>query len=149
MLEVGNIHSGSKGIPVSRSQVASVVSRSAPAPSVKAPTYTSSSIRVDNLQDVAILEYRSETGEVKEQYPTQKQIAAFKTAQRLEAQKQEAASRARVAEHNTAPTSEHNTAATSEHNTTVSVPSTPAPSSEGSEAPAPALTGGSGDSILV
>lgn len=48
--------------------------------------FVSSYIRVDNLQNVAILEYRSETGEVKEQYPNQKQIEAFRQAERLSAE---------------------------------------------------------------
>ncbi len=43
--------------------------------------FVSSRIRVDNLQNVAILEYRSSrTGEVVRQYPTQSQIQAFKRA---------------------------------------------------------------------
>jgi len=43
----------------------------------------SSHIRVDNLQNVAILEYRSSrTGEVVRQYPTQSQIDAFRRAER-------------------------------------------------------------------
>ena len=46
--------------------------------------FVSSSIRVDNLQNVAILEYRSETGEVVQQYPTQSQIDAFKRAAALQ-----------------------------------------------------------------
>lgn len=46
-------------------------------------TFVSSSIRVDNLQNVAILEYRSSEGEVVQQYPNQSQIDAFKRAQLL------------------------------------------------------------------
>jgi len=49
-----------------------------------AQSFVSSSIRVDNLQNVAILEYRSEAGEVVQQYPTQSQIEAFKNAARLQ-----------------------------------------------------------------
>ena len=46
--------------------------------------FVNSGIFVDNLQNVAILEYRaSETGELINQYPTQAQIDAFKSAQRL------------------------------------------------------------------
>jgi len=53
-----------------------------PAPS-EAPEFVSSSIRVDNLQNVAILEYRSSrTGEVVQQYPTQSQIDAFHRAEK-------------------------------------------------------------------
>ena len=53
--------------------------------------FISSSIRVDNLQNVAILEYRSsKTGEVLQQFPTQAQIEAFKHAEQLQvAQKRE------------------------------------------------------------
>lgn len=48
--------------------------------------FVSSSIRVDNLQNVAILEYRSEKGEIIQQYPTQSQIDAFKRAASLQDQ---------------------------------------------------------------
>ncbi|MCE9508526.1 MAG: hypothetical protein K8R48_09495 [Alphaproteobacteria bacterium] len=50
--------------------------------------FVSSSIRVDNLQNVAILEYRSEKGEIIQQYPTQTQIDAFKRAAALQDQGQ-------------------------------------------------------------
>lgn len=47
--------------------------------------YVTSRIRVDSLQNVAILEYRSfDTGEILRQYPTEGQIQAFKRAQALE-----------------------------------------------------------------
>ncbi|MCK5555711.1 MAG: hypothetical protein KAI76_05700 [Alphaproteobacteria bacterium] len=61
-----------------------------------------SSIRVDNLQNVAILEYRSgKTGEVMQQFPTQTQIEAFKRAEQIqEAQKQ---ALQQVTQHNTTP----------------------------------------------
>lgn len=62
---------------VSSPPPAEVVSRSSD------QDFVSSYIRVDNLQNVAILEYRSETGEVKEQYPNPKQIEAFRQAERL------------------------------------------------------------------
>ena len=72
--------SRSVGVPVSESvlQIADM-------------NFVSSSIRVDNLQNVAILEYRSSrTGEVLQQFPTQAQIEAFKHAEQLQvAQKQE------------------------------------------------------------
>jgi hypothetical protein len=50
-------------------------------PSASASGFVSSHIRVDNLQNVAILEYRSSrTGEVIQQYPSQAQINAFRRA---------------------------------------------------------------------
>jgi hypothetical protein len=50
-----------------------------------------SGIHMDNLQNVAILEYRSsKTGEVITQYPNQSQIDAFKSAQRRTEQIQSA-----------------------------------------------------------
>ena len=46
--------------------------------------FVTSCIYVDNLQNVAILEYRSsQTGQVVQQYPNQAQINAFKAAQQL------------------------------------------------------------------
>lgn len=53
--------------------------------------FVSSSIRVDNLQNVAILEYRSAEGEVLQQYPSQQQIEAFQRARALERRVAEAA----------------------------------------------------------
>jgi hypothetical protein len=48
--------------------------------------FVSSNIRMDNLQNVAILEYRSsKTGEVIQQYPNQAHIQAFKQAEKLAA----------------------------------------------------------------
>lgn len=59
-------------------------SRSAePVASANPGNFVNSRIRVDNLQDVAILEYRSSEGEVLRQYPTPAQIQAFKRAQQL------------------------------------------------------------------
>lgn len=49
----------------------------------------SSHIRVDNIQNVTILEYvSSKTGEVVQQYPTQAQINAFKRAESLLSRRQ-------------------------------------------------------------
>ncbi len=56
------------------------------APPVSAPReaeFVTSRIRVDNLQNIAILEYRSSEGAVVRQYPTQSQINAFKRAESL------------------------------------------------------------------
>lgn len=52
-------------------------------PTASGQDFVSSSIRVDNLQNVAILEYRSSSGEVVQQYPNQSQIEAFKQAEHL------------------------------------------------------------------
>ncbi|MCK4945835.1 MAG: hypothetical protein KAS59_06190 [Alphaproteobacteria bacterium] len=61
-----------------------------------------SSIRVDNLQNVAILEYRSgKTGEVMQQFPTQVQIEAFKRAEQLQIAQKQALQQ--VTQHNTTP----------------------------------------------
>lgn len=47
--------------------------------------FITSHIRVDNLQNVTILEYLSSaTGEVVRQYPSQSQISAFKRAEQLQ-----------------------------------------------------------------
>lgn len=59
-----------------------------PAPKIEqAPGYLLTSIRVDNLQNVAILEIRSREGEVVNQYPTEGQIRAIKRAAELEQRK--------------------------------------------------------------
>ncbi len=90
MLDVGHIISALGRTSTASNQVkatsSSAVSETSIAIPTKAePVYVTSRIRIDNLQDVAILEYRSETGEVKDQFPTQKQIEAFKlTQQRLD-----------------------------------------------------------------
>jgi hypothetical protein len=64
----------------------------------KSKGFVSSTIRVDNLQNVAILEYRSENGEVVQQYPTQSQIQAFRRAEHLQKVREEArAAEARAA----------------------------------------------------
>jgi hypothetical protein len=50
-----------------------------------------SGIRVDNLRNVAILEYRSvKTGEVVRQYPSEAQIAAFRQAEKLQSDARQA-----------------------------------------------------------
>lgn len=62
---------------------------SAVSPIAEAPSalthheFSSSAIRVDNLQNAVILEYRSSEGEVVRQYPTQSQIEAFHAAERI------------------------------------------------------------------
>ena len=66
----------------------SVQSTSAPSaplpPSTSSTDFVTSGIVMDNLQNVAILEYRSsQTGQVVQQYPDQAQINAFKAAEHL------------------------------------------------------------------
>lgn len=57
---------------------------------IAAPSnFVSSRVRVDNLQNVAILEYRSSEGDVVRQYPTEAQIQAFKRAERIAAHREE------------------------------------------------------------
>ncbi|MDI1229328.1 MAG: hypothetical protein PSY14_16740 [bacterium] len=57
---------------------------SAPATqAVSAPEFATSRIRVDNLQNIAILEVISEEGDVIRQYPSESQIKAFKRAESL------------------------------------------------------------------
>ncbi len=59
-------------------------SDSAPTPqAVSAPEFATSRIRVDNLQNIAILEVISEEGDVIRQYPSESQIKAFKRAESL------------------------------------------------------------------
>jgi hypothetical protein len=56
----------------------------APAAAVANPSnFISSRVRVDNLVNVAILEYRNSDGAVVRQYPTPAQIQAFKRAEHL------------------------------------------------------------------
>jgi hypothetical protein len=56
----------------------------APPPSISSIDFVVSGIYVNNLQNVAILEYRSsQTDQVIQQYPDQAQIDAFKAAQQL------------------------------------------------------------------
>lgn len=51
---------------------------------VQNESFISSRIRVDNLLDLAILEYRSQEGDVIRQFPTQGQIQAFQRAAELD-----------------------------------------------------------------
>src|SRR3984957_2709182 len=56
----------------------------APPPPLSSIDFVVSGIYVNNLQNVAILEYRSsQTDQVLQQYPDQAQINAFKAAQQL------------------------------------------------------------------
>lgn len=53
------------------------------------PSFSSQStvlpyIRVDNVRNVTLLEYRNGDGEVVQQFPTEAQIRAFKSAERLQ-----------------------------------------------------------------
>lgn len=95
--------------------------------------FVSSSIRVDNLQNVAILEYRSEAGEVVQQYPSQSQIEAFKNAERIQTETRHAEATHQQAAHEASPPAEHHAA--------VKTPAAPAPH-ETHAAPAPPSGGG-------
>jgi hypothetical protein len=69
----------------SQAAVAAFASGTAAVPSKQ---FITSRIRVDNLLNVAILEYRSsDTGEVVRQYPTDPQMRAIQRAAQLEAVK--------------------------------------------------------------
>ncbi len=110
--------------------------------------FISSHIRIDNLQNVAILEYvSSKTGEVVRQYPSQAQINAFKRAQSLQAEAPEA----RAIESGSPPPA-------APRHTTESAPQSQAPApaphqaQAAAPAPVPASTegaGGSTTSVLV
>lgn len=122
--------------PRSQPQASSASVTVVPAPVAEA-NFVTSHIRVDNLQNVAILEYlSSSTGEVVRQYPSQSQISAFKRAQQLEVQKvtapPPAVSSSPVP---AAPTADHAPAAPS----APAAPAAPAPSS-GDSSPAPQST---------
>ena len=84
---------------VSTSQVQSTALRSIPqntrvtpvesAPSNNSQFFISSRVRVDNLLDIAILEFRAaETGDVIRQYPSESQIRAFQRASELDARRE-------------------------------------------------------------
>lgn len=90
--------------------------------------FVSSAIRMDNLQNVAILEYRSDNGEVVAQYPTQAQIDSFKSAERLQKERPQISTE--KASHEPAPS------------TSAKTPHAPAPVHTASAASAP-HTGGS------
>ena len=78
----------------------------APPSNIASPSnFISSRVRVDNLQNVAILEYRSSEGDVVRQYPTEAQIQAFKSAARLAENRAETA-RSESAEPAPAPQSD-------------------------------------------
>jgi hypothetical protein len=86
MVETVNTLSVSNAPARSAPQAAAVLSGQADvsAPDTSSVDFVASRIRVDNLQNVAILEYRSgRTGEVVRQYPTQVQIQAFHQAEHI------------------------------------------------------------------
>lgn len=92
MIEAVGTSSANAGALRSVSQGAVAASYAA-APAVESSSryYISSRIRVDNLLDLAILEFRaSETGDVVRQYPTESQIRAFQRASELDARRAEA-----------------------------------------------------------
>ncbi len=60
------------------------VSRIEIEPALPQNSFTTSSIRVDNLLDLAILEFRaSDTGDILRQYPTEQQLQSFQRAAQL------------------------------------------------------------------
>ncbi|HYD18881.1 MAG TPA: hypothetical protein VEF76_10420, partial [Patescibacteria group bacterium] len=65
---------------VLRQQPQEATNAATPVSAIKAPELATSRIRVDNLQNVAILEVISKEGDVVRQYPTESQIEAFKRA---------------------------------------------------------------------
>ncbi len=129
-----------------------------PAPSLSSIDFVTSGIYVDNLQNVAILEYRSsQTGEVIRQYPDQAQINAFKAAERL-AQLAESAHRQAAAQTTaSSDTTGHVAASSQGAGTDVShVALQSATSAPAEQAPAPsggsigsAPSGASGASVSV
>lgn len=73
------------------SSQAAVVSAAASTAGRAAGGFVSSYIRVDNLQNIAILEVReTDTGEVLQQFPSKSQIQAFKRAEQLQRVREEA-----------------------------------------------------------
>lgn len=97
--------------------------------------FVNSTIRVDNLQNVVILEYRSaQTGEVLTQYPSQSQIETFKEAERLAAQ---------AAQNHTAPPPDTAPPPAAPQQVTVAATD----NSSGADAPAPAPE--SGDAVAA
>lgn len=88
--------------------------------------FTTSHIRVDNLQNVAILEYLSSNGEVVRQYPSQAQISAFKRAEQLQ----------------TVPQSSPDTDSAPQIATAEPPADAPAPPPAAPSAPSPSVSGG-------
>ena len=129
-----------------------VASYSGVSTSVSDIDFVSSSVRMDNLQNAAILEYRSsKTGEIIRQYPTQAQIQAFKRAQAAEESHRESAQATAGAQ------ASYQMAVQDMSGGHASQPSAPAPQAAApapvaaeNSAPAPQSSGSSGGhSILV
>ncbi len=80
-VQISQTNTGARSAPattVATTDAASVIA------SESSQNFVSSAIRVDNLQNVAILEFRRADGEIVQQYPTQTQIDAFTKARSLE-----------------------------------------------------------------
>lgn len=110
-------------------------------PVVSDARYISSRIRVDNLADIAILEFlSSETGDVIRQYPTEQQIRGYQRAARLEQQAAEQAAdqRREVAAQLTQRVNTPDVAPQGSVEAAAPTPSAPSQQS----APAPQSTGG-------
>jgi len=75
---------GGASSPLNVRNSAQAVSAPEVSGTVRNESFISSRIRVDNLLDLAILEYRSQEGDVIRQFPTQGQIQAFQRAAELD-----------------------------------------------------------------
>jgi len=125
----------------------------APPPPLSSINFVVSGIYMNNLQKVAILEYRScQTGQVLQQYPNQAQINAFKAAQQLAEQastKQQAEVAARQQAAAAVVTTDSHETDTTDH---VSVPATTnetAGSSDAATAGAGSSDGNTTTSVVV
>ena len=117
MVSVISSVSGTQNTTLKADAQSSAPATPAPAASSSNANFVTSGIRVDNLQNVAILEYRSsETGDVIQQYPNQAQINAFKAAQHL----------AEQAKSQAAPAVHHESTAAAPQQAAVPAPAAPA-----------------------
>jgi len=139
MVDVVNTVSSIQNTPLrSVSQSVSVVAPAEAAQSVNAD-FVSSRIRVDNLQNVAILEYvSSKTGQVIQQYPSQSQIDAFKRAEHIQIEAQQHEVHVSVDAAPASPPAPEPAAV-----------NTPAPASTAEPAPAPAAAEGTGSGQIT
>ena len=142
MVNVVSAVSSAQNASLKPSVQSSLSTTPAPPPPLSSIDFVTSEIYVDNLQNIAILEYRSsQTGQVVQQYPNQAQINAFKAAQRL-ADQATTSHQTEAAAHEAAAAA----AATQEAGTTDHVSAAPATTSEdtGGSGASTAETGSSG-----
>lgn len=150
MVNVVSAVSGTQSAPPRTDVQGNSAPVSAPPPPSSNIDFVVSGIYVDNLQNVAILEYRSsQTDQVIQQYPNQAQINAFKAAQRLA--EQASTHQAEVAAQQAAAES---AAAAAPHGTTSTTSSSSADASarsgsSGSAGSSSAGTGSSGGKTSV